>query len=89
MNRHQLNRWHEMLSWIKDDFEMLRDGRWKPDEESIAISLSSVEDVLGQLHNEIALRDATGEPEDHYAGYCIGGVLIGAISGALIALAVI
>lgn len=88
MNRHQLNRWHEMLSWIRHDFEELEAGR-RLAAEDVRDSLASVDDLLGQLHNEIALRDATGEPEDHYAGYCIGGVLIGAISGALIALAVI
>lgn len=42
----------EKLNQIKEDFQMLRDFDWEPDEESCNASIQNVEDIINIIENE-------------------------------------
>jgi len=42
----------DKLNLILEDFQMLRDGTWIPDEKSCNASIENVQDVINIIENE-------------------------------------
>ena len=52
MTVEKVNEALDKLNLIMEDFIMLRDGSWQPDEKSCNASIESVQDVINIIENE-------------------------------------
>lgn len=52
MSPENINKILEKLDSIKEDFMMIRDGEWEPDEKFCNVSIQTVQDVINIIENE-------------------------------------
>ena len=52
MSLENINKILDKLNLIMEDFIMLRDGDWEPDEDSCNASIQNVQDVINIIENE-------------------------------------
>lgn len=52
MTPEKINEVLDKLELIMEDFIMLRDGAWEPDEKGCNISIQYVQDVINIIENE-------------------------------------
>ena len=52
MSPENINKVLDKLELIMEDFIMLRDGAWVPDEDSCNASIQNVQDVINIIENE-------------------------------------
>lgn len=52
MTPENINKILDKLELIMEDFIMLRDGAWEPDEKSCNASIQTVQDVINIIENE-------------------------------------
>ena len=52
MSPENINKVLDKLELIMEDFIMLRDGSWQPDEKSCNASIQNVQDVINIIENE-------------------------------------
>lgn len=52
MTPQNINKILEKLDSIKEDFIMIRDGEWEPDEKFCDASIQTVQDVINIIENE-------------------------------------
>lgn len=52
MTSENINKVLDKLNLVMEDFIMLRDGAWEPDEKSCNASIQNVQDVINIIENE-------------------------------------
>ena len=52
MTLDSINKTLDKLNLVMEDFIMLRDGAWEPDEKSCNASIQNVQDVINIIENE-------------------------------------
>jgi hypothetical protein len=52
MTLDSINKTLDKLNLVMEDFIMLRDGAWVPDEDSCNASIQNVQDVINIIENE-------------------------------------
>jgi len=52
MTFENINKILEKLNLVMEDFIMLRDGAWQPDEKSCNASIDNVQDIINIIENE-------------------------------------
>jgi hypothetical protein len=52
MTPENINKVLEKLDSIREDFMMIRDGEWEPNEKFCNASIQTVEDVINIIENE-------------------------------------